>query len=68
MTDPKPTLGDFPEPLAQLENVKAGDRNPLGAAGGGMTAAGERVLFGELHVLHDAVAYLLAREAERDRP
>lgn len=68
MTEPAPTLSNFPEPLAQLENVKAGDRNPLGTAGGGMTATGARILFGELHALHDAVAYLLARDAEREQP
>lgn len=68
MTETPPALGDFPEPLAQLENAKAGDRNPLGAAGEGMTARGARILFGELHALHDAVAWLLTRDAERKQP
>lgn len=67
MSESTPVLDDFPEPLALLESARAGDRNPLGAAGGGLSAAGARVLFGELHALHDAVAYLLAREAEREQ-
>lgn len=67
-TESAPTLGDFPEQLAQLEGARAGAPNPLGAAGGGLTARGARILFGELHALHDAVAYLLARDAGRDRP
>lgn len=64
MTGDVPTLGDFPELLARLVNVKPGDRNPFAGAGG-VPAVTVRQVFAEIQALHEAVAWLLEREAGR---
>ena len=61
--EPIQPLGDFPSLLALLTEVKPGDINPLTGTGGYPTAAGTRAVFGEMQVLHEAVADLQRRVA-----